>query len=234
VILDSANQWEVFTYYYPDGPNVYPLPRSRPLDRAAVEAELTEIAQMYQRVFVLYWGDTEADPNKVIESWLDVHTYKATEQWVGAVRFVTYAVPTQLSNVPQERVDTRFGNLITLDGFTLTTPRLSPGDILQIDLYWHTAAKLTDRYKVFVHVLDGNGQIITQTDREPGGGLNPTTNWGSNEVLIDRYGVVIPENAPGGRYAIEIGLYDFNNVRLKMANGQDALMIATMDVTNLK
>ena len=26
VILDSANQWEVFTYYYPDGPNVYPLP----------------------------------------------------------------------------------------------------------------------------------------------------------------------------------------------------------------
>ena len=28
VMLDSANQWEVFTYYYPDGPNVYPLPQT--------------------------------------------------------------------------------------------------------------------------------------------------------------------------------------------------------------
>ena len=96
VILDSANQWEVFTYYYPDGPNVYPLPRQRPLDQAAVEAELAEIAAQHPRLFVLYWGDGEADPQRVIESWLDAHTYKATEQWINSIRFATYAVPTKL------------------------------------------------------------------------------------------------------------------------------------------
>ncbi len=183
---------------------------------------------------MLYWGDAEADPDKVIESWLDAHTYKATEQWIGAVRFVTYAIPTQLSNVPQQREDVRFGDHITLDGFTLPTQQLSPGDILQLDLFWHTDATLNERYKVFVHVLDANGQIAAQTDREPGGGLNPTTNWGSNEVVIDRYGVLIPENAANGVYTVEIGLYDLANVRLKMADGQDALTLAKVEVTSDK
>ncbi|HEY4720626.1 MAG TPA: glycosyltransferase family 39 protein, partial [Anaerolineae bacterium] len=73
VLLDSANQWEVFTYYYPDGPNVYPLPKQRPLDKATVEAQLTDVTAKYSRLFVLYWGDAEADPQRVIEVWLDAH-----------------------------------------------------------------------------------------------------------------------------------------------------------------
>jgi hypothetical protein len=60
VLLDSANQWEVFTYYYPDGPNVYPLPKQRPFDRSAVEAELAEIAAQHPRLFVCI--SDEADP----------------------------------------------------------------------------------------------------------------------------------------------------------------------------
>jgi hypothetical protein len=232
VILDSANQWEVFTYYYPDGPNVYPLPRSRPLDQAAIEAELTDLAQQYQRVFVLYWGDAEADPNKVIESWLDAHMYKATEQWIGAVRFAVYAIPTQLSSRPQQPSEVRFGEHITLDGFTLPTARLAPGDILQLDLFWRTDAKLSVRYKVFVHVLDANGTIAAQTDREPGGGRNLTIDWDVNVAIVDRYGVLIPPSAASGIYTVEIGLYDFNNVRLKMADGKDALVVAKIEVVS--
>jgi len=234
VILDSANQWEVFTYYYPDGPNVYPLPRSRPLDQAAIESELADLVQKYQRVFVLYWGDAEADPNKVIEAWLDAHTYKATEQWIGAVRFVTYAIPTQLSSQPQQPSKVRFGEHITLDGFTLPTARFAPGDILQLDLFWRTDAKLSERYKVFVHVLDANGTIAAQTDREPGGGRNLTTDWNVNEPIVDRYGVLIPQTVVKGIYSIEIGLYDFSNVRLKLVDGTDALIVAKVEVTTDK
>lgn len=232
IILDSANQWEVFTYYYPDGPNVYPLPRSRPLDPAAVEAELSDLAQRYQRIFVLYWGDAEADPNKVIESWLDAHAYKATERWVGAVRFATYAIPAQLSDRPAQLSGAQFGAHITLDGFTLPDRQLQPGDILPLDLFWRTDARLDTRYKVFVHVLDANGQIVAQTDREPGGGLNPTTNWEPRQLIVDRYGVLMPDDAPNGIYTVEIGLYDFNNVRLKMADGRDALEVARVEVVS--
>lgn len=234
VILNAANQWEVFTYYYPDGSNVYPLPRSRPLDQTAIETELADLAQTYQRVFVLYWGDGEADPGKVIESWLDAHTYKATEQWVGAIRFAVYAIPAQLSNQPQHLSKVRFGEHITLDGFTLPTARLAPGDILQLDLFWRTDAKLSERYKVFVHVLDANGTLIAQTDREPGGGRNLTTDWTVNDPIVDRYGVLIPPTTANGRYTVEIGLYDFNNVRLKMADGKDALIVAEVEVVSEK
>jgi hypothetical protein len=230
VILDSANQWEVFTYYYPDGPNVYPLPKQRPLDQTTAEAELTDIAAKHSRLFVLYWGDSEADPQRVIESWLDTHTYKATEQWINSVRFVTYAVPAKLSNEPEVKSGVRFGEHITLDGYTLSTPQLQPGDILQLDLFWHSDTSLSERYKVFVHVLDQNGRIVTQTDREPGGGQKPTTSWESGELIVDRYGVSIPENTPSGSYAIEIGLYDFNGTRLPISDGKDALVVARLEV----
>jgi hypothetical protein len=230
VILDSANQWEVFTYYYPDGPNVYPLPEQRPLEQTAVEAELAEIASKHPRLFVLYWGDGEADPQRVIESWLDAHTYKATEQWINSIRFATYAVPTKLSNVPEVKSGTRFGDHITLDGYTLSTPQVQPGDILQLDLFWHTAAPLNERYKVFVHVLDQSGKIVAQTDREPDNGQSPTTNWASNEGIVDRYGVLIPEDTLPGTYTVEIGLYDFNGTRLPVSAGGDALVVARVEV----
>jgi 4-amino-4-deoxy-L-arabinose transferase-like glycosyltransferase len=230
VLLASANQWEVFTYYYPDGPDVYPLPRQRPIDRAATEVELAEIAAQHPRLFVLYWGDDEADPQRVIESWLDAHTYKATEQWVNSIRFVTYAAPAQLSNVPQMKSGARFGDHITLDGYTLSRPQVQAGDILLLDLFWRTAAPLSERYKVFVHVLDQNGQIVAQTDREPGAGQKPTTNWASGELIVDRYGVLLPAESPPGSYAIEVGLYDFNGTRLPIDTGGDALVIESIEV----
>ncbi len=230
VILDSANQWEVFTYYYPDGSNVYPLPRQRPLDSAAVEAELTEITAQHPRLFVLYWGDGEADPQRVIESWLDAHTYKANEQWINSIRLAIYAARAQLSNEPEVKSGARFGEHITLDGYALPTPQLQPGDILQLGLFWRTDARLIDRYKVFVHVLDTNGKIIAQTDREPGGGLNPTTAWETDGLMVDRYGVLIPEDTPPGTYQVEIGLYGFDGTRLPVSEGGDALVVRPVEV----
>jgi hypothetical protein len=230
VILDSANQWEVFTYYYPDGPHVYPLPRQRPLDQAVVEAELVAIAAQHPRLFVLYWGDGEADPQRVIESWLDAHTYKAAEQWINSIRFATYAVPTKLADEPEAKSGVWFGEHITLDGYTLSTPRVQPGDILQLDLFWRTAAPVSERYKVFVHVLDQNGQIVAQTDREPGAGQQPTTNWESNKSIVDRYGVSIPEDAAPGTYAIQVGLYGFAEKRLPVSAGGDALRVTSVEV----
>ncbi|HET7375769.1 MAG TPA: hypothetical protein VFK30_03615, partial [Anaerolineae bacterium] len=230
IILDSANQWEVFTYYYPDGPNVFPLPKQRPLDQTGVETQLTDIASKFKRLFVLYWGDNEADPQKVIEAWLEAHAYQASEQWYGSVRFVTYAVPNVISDKPAQLSGVRFGDYITLDGSTLSTPVLAAGDILQLDLFWHTDAPLSSRYKVFVHVLDQNGKIIAQTDREPGGGLVPTSIWQPGQTVIDRYGVLIPTAAPAGIYSIEIGLYGFDGERLKIETGGDALKLQNVSI----
>jgi hypothetical protein len=166
----------------------------------------------------------------MIESWLDAHTYKAAEGWVNSIRFATYAVPAKLSTEPEAKRGARLGDHITLDGYTLSTPHVQPGDILQLDLFWRTDEPLSERYKVFVHVLDQNGQIVAQTDREPGGGRKPTTDWETNEEIIDRYGVLIPEGTRPGTYAIAIGLYNIDGTRLPVSAGGDMLDLAYVDV----
>ena len=107
---------------------------------------------------------------------------------------------------------------------------MQPGDILQLDLFWHADAPLSERYKVFVHLVDQNGRLVAQTDREPGGGQQPTTNWAANEPIVDRYGVLIPEDTLPGSYTVEIGFYDFNNTRLPVAAGSDALAVAGVEI----
>ena len=135
-----------------------------------------------------------------------------------------------LSSAPAVQSGARFGEHITLDGYTLSTPQVQPGDILQLDLFWHTDAPLGARYKVFVHLVDQNGRLVAQTDREPGGGQQPTMNWAANEPIIDRYGVLIPEGTLPGSYNVEVGLYDLDDTRLPIAAGGDALAVARVEV----
>jgi hypothetical protein len=79
-------------------------------------------------------------------------------------------------------------------------------------------------------MVDQNGTLVAQTDREPGGGRLPTTNWVTTEPVVDRYGVLIPEDTLPGSYTIEVGLYDFNKTRLPIDAGGDALAVASVEV----
>lgn len=222
VVLHAANQWEVFTYYYPDGPDVFAIARQRPIDVAATERELNDIVAAHRKLYVVYWSEVEPDPSRVVEAWLDEHTYKAGEKWYGRVRLATYAVPMQVADAPDRKLDARLGDRIWLDGYSLLTPSAAPGDIVQLALFWHADARIADRYKVFVHIVGTDGQIAAQTDREPGGDLDPTTIWKPGEPVVDRYGVAIPIDTAPGTYHLMVGMYAFNGDRLRIAEeGKD-------------
>jgi mannosyltransferase len=207
VILNAPNQWEVFTYYYPDDKSVFPLARQRPLDVAQNRAELERIIANHRRVYGIFWGDAESDPERLIESWLESHTYKAGETWYGDVRLAVYAVPAAVAETPAVSLDARFGSAMHLDGYTLLNDRLAPGDILQLALFWRAAEPIPARFKVFVHLYDEAGELIAQTDSEPGATLRPTDTWVPGEQVTDRYGVLVPPEAPAGTYALAVGLY---------------------------
>ncbi len=234
VLLHAANQWEVFTYYFPAGPHVFPIARQRPVDPEVAKQELSGILAGHRRLFVLYWASDEPDPHRFVESWLDAHTYKAAEKWFGAVRLATYAVPAQAADTPERRTDARLGDHIWLDGYSLLTPTAAPGDIVQVALFWRADAPIAQRYKVFMHILDANGTIVAQTDREPGSDLVPTNIWKPGDTIIDRYGVVMPADAAAGAYRILIGMYDFEGTRLHIFEGEadlgEALTLAEVSV----
>ena len=211
VLLNAPNQWEVFTYYYGDKANVYPMPRSRPLDKATTTAELAEIVAKHRRIFALYWGVAEADPAHFVESWLEEHTYRAADSWHGSVRMVVYAVPqSQESDTPQHPLDLLLGESIALRGYTLDADAVEAGDILQLTLFWKAQQKPSARYKVFVQLLDSANHIVGQLDSEPGGNLLPTDIWQPGQVVTDRYGILIQPGTPPGEHRLIAGMYSLS------------------------
>ena len=223
VILDAANQWEAFTYYYPDEGNVYPLPQGRSHPNPdEIDATLSDIAAQHDRLYAIFWGEAQRDPERLIERWLDAHAFKATDEWYGDVRFVTYAVPSAPAVEMETAVSLPFGDNIALNGYTLGETILRPGDIVEVTLFWQTAVPLQTRYKVFLHLLDENGNLVSQRDSEPGGGLALTTTWQPGEVILDNHGLLIPSDLPPGSYQLQLGLYD-------LANPANRLPIATPD-----
>src|SRR5262249_23264364 len=143
---------------------VYPLPHTRPLDPADTTDALARIALSHARLFVLFWGDEQADPAHVVENWLNRHTFKAGDSWYGQVRRATYAVAAPAA-APAVTLGARFGDHITLQGYSLQSAALQPGDILQLTLFWQSDAALDTRYKVFVHLYaDPNQPPVAQQD----------------------------------------------------------------------
>lgn len=210
IILNAPNQWEVFTYYHRKGAPVYPLPKGQP-DPAIVEPQLAEIAARHDRLYAIYWGDEQRDPQRVIESWLEANTFKASEEWIGDVRFVVYAVPSTAAAEERTVANVLFGDMIALHAYTLRPQRAVPGEIIQITLYWQTDQPLSNRYKIFLHLLDQGGNLVAQQDSEPAGGLVPTTSWPVGETIVDNHGLLLPEGLPQGTYDLVIGLYEIDD-----------------------
>ena len=72
---------------------------------------------------------------------------------------------------------------------------------------------------MFVHVLDADGHIVTQSDMYPGAGALPPANWipGSFRERI----TLEFRQPPPGRYTIVMGLYDAVTLTPLMPVGGD-------------
>ena len=234
IILNAPNQWEAFTYYYRGDASVYPLPRGR-ADEAILEPELEAIAAAHDRLYVLYWGDGQRDPEQIIEHWLDGHTYKASEEWVGDVRFAIYSVPDAERSIPMTMAGAEFagldGEAITLREFGYWPRDALSGEIVQVRLLWSADERPSRPYKVFLHLLDNSGQPVAQRDSEPVGGFRPTVTWQPDEVIEDNYGLALPADLTAGTYELRLGLYDaFDPARRLAVGDQDGLTLGSVIV----
>jgi hypothetical protein len=107
-----------------------------------------------------------------------------------------------------------FGAGVRLLGYDLAAEELKAGDTVDLTLYWQARQSIGQRYKVFTHVLgevynpERGNSLWGQQDNEPVGGTRATSSWRVGEVVVDAYGITLDPGIPGGRYAIEIGLYE--------------------------
>jgi uncharacterized membrane protein len=207
IVLNAPGQVEIFDYYYRGASPRVPLPARRPINEAQTQQQLADLAAKHQRVWLVLWAQSESDPHGVIEGWLDQHTFKGMNNWFGSIRLCLYKTsPT--ADLIETKTSTRFGDNITLSGYSYESTSTVPGESVPLTLKWTSSQILKNRYSVFVHLLDNNNLIVGQRDSEPGGGARPTTTWTVGETIEDRYAIPVQPGTPPGTYQVEIGLYD--------------------------
>jgi hypothetical protein len=94
------------------------------------------------------------------------------------------------------------------DQIALTDAQIIPGDeMLHLHLTWHALQGIDRDYKLFVHLLDGDGRLVRQVDTMPRDWTAPTSTWPTDEVVSDVVSLDT-HGLPGSTYALKVGLYD--------------------------
>ncbi len=99
----------------------------------------------------------------------------------------------------------------------LATITVKPGSSIGVWLNWQAQQQVVESYTVFVHLIDGNNQLIAQQDYTPLGGAFPALlwipRWIAGQSVNDPYRLQVPDTLPPGEYFIEAGLYGMTSTR---------------------
>jgi hypothetical protein len=125
----------------------------------------------------------------------------------------------------QRVLDVDLGAQVRLLGYDLYAKPIMGGGRLQVILYWQAREQMDKSYKVFVHLLSPEGEVVAQHDGLPADGEIPTTDWASGEVVSDWHPLEF-QGLPTGEYRLVAGMYDSaTGERLFTASGEDTTIL---------
>ncbi len=100
--------------------------------------------------------------------------------------------------------------------------QVMPGEEFRLTLYWQARELMDESYVVFVHLIDGDGNLISQSDSVPVQGVYPTSWWVQGEVIADPHSLRVPSDMRSGDYQLTAGMYDGAGRRLVARDGDGA------------
>ena len=125
---------------------------------------------------------------------------------------------------------------IRLIGYDLAEESAQPGESLPFHLYWQATAATEADYQVFNHLLDADGNLISQADGPPLPDpllRRGTSDWDDPEEIIysREYLLTLPEDLAPGEYTLVTGFYRRDTgQRLLSPAGEDALWVTRIAV----
>jgi len=130
-----------------------------------------------------------------------------SEVLLGTVRVVRPSVPPPVRALAVEHaLEEDFGPLRLL-GYTLRSDDdLSPGEMVDVDLFWHTLSAPGEDLFPRLQLLDETGTILAGLVEKPVAGTYPTAWWAAGEIVRDPHALVIPAAMPPGRYRLALSL----------------------------
>lgn len=164
-------------------------------------------AQAAKRVRLMLWQDDVVDPQRLLESTLWANGFQIGELNYRQIRLPLFQVQQPLQPIAFAPMSAQFGEALSLNGVWLR-PTARAGDWFYVVLRWQPRQPVPADYKVFIHVLDANGNLQFQRDKLALSELMPMTAWPAGENLRDPYAVVVPANLPAGEYRVMMGVYD--------------------------
>jgi hypothetical protein len=120
---------------------------------------------------------------------------------------------------PQFETAASFGDRLALIGYDVQWEEQGPA----VTLYWQAQEKMAQDYTTFVHVLNGDGELIAQSDGQPTDGIYPTSIWDEAEIVADRKELTLPAGALQEEVQMVSGVYlleDLQRLPVTDAAGQ--------------
>jgi hypothetical protein len=228
VLFDRVDTYERLVSFLPRWPNLAAL-RLGGAAEAWSEAEILSFAA--ERPELWYVLDYGAVAHRVIGDDIDRYLSDSlcivSRQFAGAARVARYANAKPGTDL---RVSADFENGITLAGARINNTTIGQDDPICVELVWTADATPSTDYTVFVHLLDAAGNLVAQSDVQPGSGYTPTTTWTPHQPILDRHGLIPPEGLGPGTYRLVTGMYDLEGVRLRTVDGADSAMLGEIEV----
>lgn len=169
------------------------------------DQQLIDAAREYDPAAIIFW-EKKLDSTDDFAAWVACHYDLA----VGYDERHRIYAPRPGLELPEklQRLDQPFGDQILLLGYAWNGVALAPGAELQLELYWEALDHPASDYKVFVRVLDRDGNTIAQEDARPRQWMCPTWVWQPGERIEDRHMLAITDVGAGAPFEARIGLYD--------------------------
>ncbi len=106
----------------------------------------------------------------------------------------------------EHEIGATLGGRIRFLGYTVSGGT-KPGQRLEFTAFWQCVAPVEESYKVFLHVVDKDGQLLAQQDGEPVTGFYPTNLWRVGEIVRDQHSLEFTDNRTAAATGFRLGLY---------------------------
>lgn len=81
------------------------------------------------------------------------------------------------------------------------------GQAVPIEVVWNSSRQIERPLTIFIHLLDEQGQLVSQYDGMPLAGTWPTTCWQQDQSFADTYELQLQADLQPGAYQVNIGFY---------------------------
>lgn len=131
--------------------------------------------------------------------------------WVGGefigdqLRFSTLVIESEAERPRPVGVFFDFGRMLALVAYDVDRLIVSPGQAIDLSLYWRMLTDTTEDYWIQVR-LSGEGRVLLEKTRRLESSGLPTSALHSDQLIEDRHTLSIPDDAATGIYGVELSL----------------------------